>query len=150
MKAEKSISHPQSWNTSLPNIHFTSNSLSSANDGIQFNITHRRIHLNAEYIAAHVTEWLWCTLASTCHAVPFPMLRPENKMQNLMTYFFEKGKVRKVMCWSWKISVFHWCQLAIHSHDNVHVLDSDSSYTWMIMRWWVWASVCHETSMTEW
>ncbi len=58
--------------------------------------------------------------------------------------------MRKVACWWWKISVFHWCQLAIHSHDNAHVLDSDSSYTWMIMRWWVWASVCHETSMTEW
>lgn len=59
-------------------------------------------------------------------------------------------KVWKVTCWWWEISVFHWCQLAIHSHDNAHVLDSDRSYTWMIMCWWVCASACHETSMTEW
>lgn len=72
------------------------------------------------------------------------------KQTNLMSDFFWTGKVRKVTCWWWKISVVHWCQLAIHSHDNVHVLDSDSSYTWMIMCWWVWASVCHETRMTEW
>lgn len=77
-------------------------------------------------------------------------LKPLNKKRNLLTHIQEKGKVRKVEHWWWKISVFHWCQLEIHSHDNAHVLASDSGYTWMIMRWWVWASVCHETSMTEW
>lgn len=44
---------------------------------------------------------------------------------------------------------FTWCQLAILSHDKPCVLDSDSSYSWMIIHWWVRASVCHETSMTE-
>ncbi len=84
------------------------------------------------------------------HVLPFAEPKAQYEKPNLMTHFWGKGKARKVVCWFWEISVFHWCQLAIHSHDNAHVLDSGSSYTWMIMPWWVWASVCHETSMTEW
>lgn len=48
-----------------------------------------------------------------------------------------------------KIFVVQWCQLAMHSPDNGHVPDPDSSYAWIIMFWWVWASACHETNMTE-
>lgn len=72
------------------------------------------------------------------------------KKQNRNTQFLRSESAGKVSHWQGKISVFHWCLRAIHSHDNAHVLDSDSSYTWMIIRWWVWAPVCHETSMTEW
>lgn len=35
----------------------------------------------------------------------------------------------------WKISVFHWCKLAIHSYSNAYSLDSDSSYTWKALQW---------------
>lgn len=106
----------------------------------------RCIYLYAEYI---ISQHMWFNNFDVLQLDvrkyrPFPVPKPHD------TLFFLKGKVRKVACWWWKISVFHWCQLAIHSHDNAHVLDSDSGYTWMIMRWWVWASVCHETSMTEW
>lgn len=97
-------------------------------------------------------DWMTLVHSSKCMSCG-ALSNAETREQNAKphdTLFLKKEKVRKVMCWRWKISVFHWCQLAIHSHDNAHVLDSDSSYTWMIMRWWVWASVCHETSMTEW
>lgn len=88
------------------------------------------------------------------------MCRPSQSVWLLCVHTVKKKKnpqvrrlkraLRKVMCWWWKISPVHWCQLAIHSPDNANVLDSGSSYTWIIMCWWVWASVCHETRMTEW
>lgn len=93
---------------------------------------------------------MWLDSFGVLEYCPFQCWDHRMKKTKPRDTLFRKGKVRKVACWWWKISVFHWCQLEIHSHDNAHVLDSDSSYTWMIMRWWVWASVCHETSMTEW
>lgn len=149
LKAERSISHPQSWNS---RVSITSNSPSSAK---WWNIgwTTPQMYLSnspkySMFPSKCMSDW------------EKYIYRPCQSLWQLCVHIVKKKKnpqvrrlkraVRKVMCWWWKISPVHWCQLAIHSPDNANVLDSGSSYTWIIMCWWVWASVCHETRMTEW
>lgn len=91
-KAEKSNSHPQTWNTTVPNIHFTSNSLSSAK-WWNIDLALTQMHPHQERIHFCTCDYIYLMFFSkgiscgTSISIPLPLFKPQEKAKPHGTLF---------------------------------------------------------------